>query len=229
MASILSPAGAGTTAPSPGSIQALIEGYAAAGSDTGHVAVPNDVDVWALNNLDTQNNYGYLATHVVTLLGKDIVRAFYGQARASLLFRGLFQRRQNGARWKSSDTRTISTAPISGDPVIDRTKLMMQYTWNAQALAAAPIPPSKIPVIEKATLKACNDSGGVINGLIMTPGRCKFDPKAIICASGDGPNCLTAGQAQALQKLFRGPVNSAGVQLYPGVRPRSRGRLSTRS
>ena len=48
--------------------QALAEGYAAAGSDTGHVAPkdPNDGS-WALNNLDAQMNYAYLATHVVTL------------------------------------------------------------------------------------------------------------------------------------------------------------------
>lgn len=198
--------------------QALIEGYAAAGSDTGHVAVPNDVDVWALNNLDTQNNYGYLATHVVTLLGKDIVRAFYGQRERRSYFVGC----SNGGKMALMEVQRYPDdfdGAVSGDPVIDRTKLMMQFTWNAQALAAAPIPPSKIPVIEKATLKACNESGGVINGLIMTPGRCKFDPKAIICTSGDGPNCLTAGQAQALQKLFRGPVNSAGVQLYPGFVP----------
>src|SRR6266403_6113169 len=40
--------------------QALAEGYAAAGSDTGHEAKDTD---WALNNLDAQTNYAYLATH----------------------------------------------------------------------------------------------------------------------------------------------------------------------
>ncbi len=53
-------------------------------------------------------------------------------------------------------------AAIAGDPVIDRTKLMMSYTYNAQALAGGPIPPSKLPVIEKATLAACHNGGGVV-------------------------------------------------------------------
>ena len=62
-------------------------------------------------------------------------------------------------------------------------------------------------------------SGEAIDGLIMTPGRCKFDPKTITCLSGDGPNCLTSGQTQALEKILHGPVNSSGVQISPGYPP----------
>ena len=195
--------------------QALTEGYAAAGSDTGHDAKDTN---WAFNNLDAQNNYAYLATHVVTLIGKQILRVFYSQHERRSYFVGC----SNGGKMALAEIQRYPDdfdAAISGDPVIDRTKLMMQYTWNAQALAAAPIPPAKIPVIEKATLNACRESGGTINGLLMTPGRCKFDPKTIVCASGDGPDCLTSGQAQALQKILHGPVNSAGVSLHPGFLP----------
>ena len=195
--------------------QALAEGYAAAGSDTGHESTNAN---WALNNLDAQNNYAYLATHVVTLIGKQILRAYYNQHEQRSYFVGC----SNGGKMALAEIQRYPDdfdAAISGDPVIDRTKLMMQYAWNAQALAAAPIPPAKIPAIEKATMDACRESGGAINGLLMTPGRCKFDPKAIVCPSGDGPNCLTAGQAQALQKILQGPVNSAGVSLYPGFIP----------
>jgi feruloyl esterase len=195
--------------------QALAEGYAAAGSDTGHEA--KDVN-WALNNLDAQNNYAYLATHVVTLIGKQILRTFYNQHERRAYFVGC----SNGGKMALAEIQRYPDdfdAAISGDPVIDRTKLMMQYAWNAQALAPAPIPPAKIPVIEKATMNACHESGGAINGLLMTPGRCKFEPKMMVCPSGDGANCLTAGQARALQKILEGPVNSAGQELHPGFVP----------
>src|SRR4029077_6170160 len=52
-----------------------------------------------------------------------------------------------------------------------------------------------------------------------TPGRCKFDPKTILCSAGDGPTCLTSGQVQALQRVLHGPTNSAEVHLYPGFPP----------
>jgi feruloyl esterase len=211
--------GGGYNGTIPRLTQALTEGYAAAGSDTGHVApkIPTDGS-WAWQNLDAQNNYAYLATHVVTLLGKEIVRAYYGQHEQRSYFVGC----SNGGKMALSEVQRYPDdfdGAIAGDPVIDRTRLMMQFAWDAQALAAAPIPPSKIPVIEKATLKVCRESGGVIDGLIMTPGRCRFDPKTIQCASGDGPNCLTSGQAQALQKILQGPVNSAGISLHPGFPP----------
>lgn len=195
--------------------QALAEGYAAAASDTGHEA--KDAN-WALNNLDAQNNYAYLATHVVTLIGKQILRAYYNQHERHAYFVGC----SNGGKMALAEIQRYPDdfdAAISGDPVIDRTKLMMQYAWNAQALAAAPIPPAKIPVIEKATMSACHETGGAINGLLMTPARCKFEPKMMVCPSGDGPNCLTAGQAHALQKILEGPVSTTGQELHPGFVP----------
>jgi feruloyl esterase len=194
--------------------QALAEGYAAASSDTGHKGDSLDGQ-WALSNLQAQVNYAYLATHVTTLISKEIVRAYYGQSERRSYLVGC----SNGGKMALMEVQRYPDdfdAAIAGDPVIDRTKLMMSYTYNAQALARGPIPPSKLPVIEKATLAACRNGGGVYGDLITTPGRCKFDPKTIQCASGDGPSCLTAQQAQALDKIFHGAVNSTGTQLYPG-------------
>ncbi|HWF37969.1 MAG TPA: tannase/feruloyl esterase family alpha/beta hydrolase [Candidatus Acidoferrales bacterium] len=194
--------------------QALAEGYAAAGSDSGHKGDSLDAQ-WALNNLQAQVNYAYLATHVTVQIGKEIVRSFYGQPQRRSYFVGC----SNGGKMALAEVQRYPDdfdAAIAGDPVIDRTKLMMSYTYNARALARGPIPPSKIPVIEKATLAACRDGGGEFGDLITTPGRCKFDPRTIQCASGDGANCLTAEQAQALDKIWHGPVNSSGTQLYPG-------------
>src|SRR5260370_15938250 len=139
--------------------QALTEGYAAAGSDTGHEAKETN---WAANNLDAQNNYAYLATHVVAIIGKQILRAFYNQHERRSYFVGC----SNGGKMALAEVQRYPDdfdAAISGDPVIDRTKLMMQYAWNAQALASAPIPPPKIPVIEKATMNPCRARAGAIH------------------------------------------------------------------
>ncbi len=94
--------------------QALAEGYAAAGSDTGHEAKDTN---WALNNLDAQNNYAYLATHVVTLIGKEILRAFYNQHERRVLFRWVFERRQDGPRRNSALSRRFRCSHLrrSGD------------------------------------------------------------------------------------------------------------------
>lgn len=213
--------GGGFNGTIPNLTQGLASGYAVAGSDTGHQGPGHDAS-WALNNPQAQINYGYRATHLVTVLAKEIVRAYYGQTERRSYWLGC----SNGGKMGLVEIQRYPNdyeGVVIGNFVIDRTKLMMSYTWNAQALAPAPIPPSKIPVIEKATLAACDAQDGLVDGLIDRPDRCTFDPKTLTCPAstdgGDGPDCLTPGQVKALEKIYAGPTNSAGERLYPGFPP----------
>ena len=45
------------------------------------------------------------------------------------------------------------------------------------------------------------------DGLLENPTRCTFDPKEIECSTGDGPNCLTTPQVEAVRKIYAGPTN----------------------
>lgn len=93
------------------------------------------------------------------------------------------------------------------------------FVWTQRALLGAEIPPYKVPAMEKATLAACDARDGLADGLIDRPDLCKFDPESMVCQGADGPNCLTARQAGAWQKILNGPVNSAGNKLYLGYSP----------
>src|SRR5206468_4954120 len=52
-------------------------GFATVGTDTGHRADGTDAS-WALNNVERQLNYGYLAVHRTAEAAKAIVRAYFG-------------------------------------------------------------------------------------------------------------------------------------------------------
>jgi feruloyl esterase len=68
-------------------------GYATVGTDTGHqggVASAN----WALNDLERQLNFGYLAVHRVAEVSKAILRSYYGANEARSYFSGC----SNGGR-----------------------------------------------------------------------------------------------------------------------------------
>ena len=210
--------GGGFNGSIPNLTQGLARGYAAAGSDTGHKGSNSQDGRWAFKNPRAQINYGHRATHLVAGLAKQIVSAYYGEKERRSYFVGC----SNGGKMGLTELQRYPNdfdGLVVGDPVIDRTQLMMSYTWNARALAPAPIPPAKLPLIEKATLAACDAQDGLTDGLIDSPARCKFDPKTLMCPAGDAPDCLTAGQVQALEKLFAGPRNSAGTRLYPGFVP----------
>jgi len=196
----------------------LARGYAAAGTDTGHQG--SDM-MWALDSR-AKLNYGHRATHLVTERAKEIVRAYYGQDEQRSYWVGC----SNGGKMGLMEIQRYPDdydAALIGNFVIDRSALSMSYAWNAQALAPAPIAPAKTKAIATATLAACDAQDGLVDGLIDQPDKCTFDPKSLMCptstSGSGGEDCLTPAQVTALEKIWEGPRNSAGEQLFPGFPP----------
>jgi feruloyl esterase len=75
-------------------------------------------------------------------------------------------------------------------------------------------------MITAASTAACDALDGVPDGLISDPRRCHFNPSALLCTAADGPNCLTAPQVEAVQKIYAGTRNPrTGALIYPGYQP----------
>lgn len=199
-------------APGPG----LMRGYAEAATDTGHQGTPGDGS-WALNNPERQVNFGYRAVHSVTIAAKQIVQALYGRMPEQSYFQGC----SNGGRQALMEAQRYPTdfnGIIAGSPGLDYTGFMMSWIWDAEALKLAPSLASKVPMIASAVLEQCDARDGLRDGLISDPRRCRFNPRILQCPpGGDGPDCLTLGEVQALLKIHGGPVNSDQEQIYPGL------------
>ena len=210
--------GGGFNGAMPNLNQGLARGYAAAGSDTGHKGVNSLDGRWALNEPQAQINYGHRATHLVTALSKQLLKTYYGQAQKRAYFVGC----SNGGKMGLTEVQRYPEdfdGVVVGNPVVDRTKLMLSYTLNARALAPAPIPPAKLKLIEKATLAACDARDGLADGVIDSPHQCKVDLRPLVCKSGDAADCLTEGQIKAVEQLWAGPRDAAGGRFYPGYVP----------
>src|SRR5215471_19110595 len=65
--------------------QALRLGYATAGTDTGH---QESGGAWAIGHPEKMIDFGYRATHEMTLKAKEIVKAFYDQNAKYSYFKG---------------------------------------------------------------------------------------------------------------------------------------------
>jgi hypothetical protein len=209
--------GAGYNGSVPELTDALARGYAAAGSDTGHRGFHWDASAM-YNNPQSQVNYAHRATHLVALLAKEVVKAYYGTPARHSYFCGC----SNGGKMALMEVeryRDDFEGVVSGGAVVDRTKAMLMFDWTQRVLLGSEIPPSKIPAMEKATLATCDAKDGLVDGLIDRPDKCEFDPKVLTCQGAYGPNCLTPRQVAAWQKILSGPVNSAGKQLYVGYLP----------
>ncbi len=210
--------GGGYNGEIPALSQALARGYAAAGTDTGHRGFHWDAS-WALNDPQAQINYAHRGAHLATVLAKEILKAYYGRPERHSYFMGCSNGGKMGLMAMQRYPNDFDGVVVGG-PVVDRTKLMMMFNWTQQALLGAEIPPYKIPVMEKATLAACDAKDGLVDGVIDRPDMCRFDPKTVMCSANvGGLDCLTAGQVNAWEKILVGPTNSAGQRLFVGYPP----------
>ena len=212
--------GGGFVGSIPAAGPGLVRGYAAVATDTGHIGqgVAALDGSWALNNPMRQINFGHRAVHVVTVAAKQIVAAAYGRAASRSYFEGC----SNGGRQAMMEAQRYPAdfdGIIAGAPALDWTGLMTGFNYNQQAIRATPIPPEKLTVLARGVVAQCDAKDGLVDGLVDNPRRCGFDPGVLQCASGDGPNCLTAAQVATARKIYDGPVNSRGEQLHPGFPP----------
>src|SRR5206468_10137838 len=70
-----------------------------------------------------------------------------------------------------------------------------------------------------AAVAACDGNDGVVDGLISEPRRCAFDATALICTGGPGDpaTCLTAQEAQVINRIWDGPREPGGDRLWGGL------------
>jgi feruloyl esterase len=82
------------------------------------------------------------------------------------------------------------------------------------------IEPAKIPVIAAAVVAACDGLDGLKDGILADPRQCRFDPATIECKGTNGAgNCLTPPQVAALRRIYEGPRDAQGRQVFPGFLP----------
>jgi feruloyl esterase len=200
---------------------AVSKGYAATATDTGHAGSPIDA-TWALGHPEKVIDFGHRGIHEMTRVAKEAVRAFYGKTAQRSYFAGC----SDGGREALMEAQRYPAdydGILAGAPANDWTGLLSTALADTQALTLDPasfIPPAKIPAIAAAVNAACDDRDGVRDGILNDPRQCHFDPATIECkAGGDTDKCLTAPQAAALQKIYAGPHDAEGHEVFPGYLP----------
>ena len=213
-------AGSISYGPPGGLAEALYRGFATASTDTGHRG--NAVDAkWALGHPEKVVDYGYRGMHLMTAAAKSIVRTYYGSDAKHAYFFGC----SNGGRQGLMEAQRFPAdydGIIAGAPANFITHLLDEFVWNSQALLndpASSIPPEKLPAIEAAVLAACDGLDGAKDGLIDNPMRCRLNTSRLLCKGPESASCLTQPQITALNKIYAGPRDSVGRQIFPGDLP----------
>ncbi len=186
---------------------ALRAGYAAASSDAGHVGGELD---FAQGHPEKVADWSYRSAHVTAETAKQVIRNATGRWPSYSYFNGCDSGGHQGlmeAQRYPHDYDGI----IAGVPAANRTAEIMGYLgiWKAtrDEKGGALLPLDKLQLVTRSAMAMCDGDDGVKDGVIDDPRRCKFDPESLICRGSDTAECLSAGQADAVKKVYGGVKN----------------------
>ena len=208
--------GLGGAIPYPAMAASVKAGYAAAGTDTGHVGGNAD---FVAGHPEKLVDFGHRAIHEMTVTAKMMVAAHYDAPPA----RAYFNSCSTGGRQALIEAQRYPDdfdGIVAGDPSWDQMRLYAARVWlntYVNRSPAAAIPASKYPMIHNAVLDRCDALDGVKDGVIENPARCSFDFATLTCKGEDRADCLTTDQVETARAMTR-PIRDpkSGAVLHPG-------------
>ena len=208
--------GLGGTIPYPALAAAVRAGYAAAGTDTGHVGGNAD---FVAGHPEKLVDFAYRAIHEMTVWAKVVVAAHY-DARP---VRAYFSSCSTGGRQALVEAQRYPDdfdGIVAGDASWDQMRLYaarVALNVFVNRDPAAVIPPGKYPMIHDAVIRACDAADGVNDGVIENPARCAFDFATLACSGDDRADCLTRAQVETARAMASPIVDrQSGAVLHPG-------------
>jgi feruloyl esterase len=213
--------------------QAVKEGYAAAATDTGHedkVKPPTGIEAtehpergggsgaFAFGHPEKLVDWGYRSVHEMTVTSKAVIAAYYGSPVKYAYWNSCSTGGREGeieAEYYPGDYDGL----VIGDAANPMTRQDASTIYMTLAVNKEPgsfISRAKWASYAAAVKAKCDSADGVKDGVIENPLACKFDPSEMACKNGDGDDCLTGPQIEALDKILAGPKNPrTGEQIYP--------------
>jgi hypothetical protein len=201
--------------------ESVNEGYATAGTDTGHSDGPFSAE-WALNNVERQINFGRLAIHQTAVVSKAIINAFYCKEAAYSYFlgcsRGGGQAMVEAQLYPQDFNGIVAGAPAYRWPSIGAKFIQVgQKNYPDPKSMASVLTPDNLKLLQEYTMKQCDNLDGLKDKIINDPRDCKFDvSKLPPCTNNKaGANCFTKEQLAVLRAVYE-PLVVDGKVIYPG-------------
>ncbi len=201
--------------------QALVAGYAAASTDTGHTG--NNAS-FAVGHPEKLIDLGFRSVHEMTAKAKAFINALYGAPPKLSVWNGCSQGGRQGITAAVRYPGDFD-AVVAGAPAVNWMHLhagRMAANRAANRTAASTIPAAKYQLIHDAVLAACDPGDGVKDAVVENPLACRFDPQVLQCRAGQSEeSCLTAAQVASVKSLYAPVMSPRNEVVLPGLVPGS--------
>jgi feruloyl esterase len=203
----------------PAMSSAVTAGFASASTDTGHQTIKGMFDSdWVPGHPDRVENFAHRGHHLMAVVAKQIVAAYYGAQAKKNYFNGC-----SSGGWQGlSEAQRYPEdydGVVVGAPAINFVRLQSNgfvQAWFARRIPNGNLPAAKLSLLAKAMVAQCDASDGLKDGIITDPRLCKFDYSELRCKAGDKPHCLTGAQIARAKTLYGPQSTPKGLKLYPG-------------
>ena len=214
---------------------AVKAGYAASATDTGHTGGRPDLPFAGGDghfgmlepgkpNTPLQVDFAYRSEHLMAVIGKQLVKAFYGEPPKHSYWNGCSTGGRQGLRM-AQDYPGDYDGILAGAPAIHWARFQAGQIWyqvvqlqdNAGPLGGGirEVLTARENLATSKAVAACDADDGVKDGVLTDPRMCHYsasqDPTITSpdCSAYDG-TCLLPAEASAIDKMWQGPVACAG-------------------
>lgn len=190
-------------------------GYAVATTDMG--TSPNSDS--GVGNPEVWKDFGFRATHLMSLAAKQVVAAYYGKGPEYSYFNGGSTGGQQGLQEAQRYPEDYDGI-VAAIPAHCRTPLHAYFLWNDQILEKCPFTKEQeASVIAAGTEYMGTREAPVVAGKFISDPRCTSkDIEAVIALALQKDPTLTPAHADALRKLFDGPRHAVtGERIFNGI------------
>lgn len=203
----------------------LQRGFAVVTTDAGHQGATPEFGLDPGARVD----HAYAAHERSATIAFAIVARYYGRAPDRKYFVGCSGGGRQGMMFAQRYPSYFDGIAICAPAMSVSSGATIAAAWDTQTyLSIAPTNEQEQRVLSRAfsdadlalvargVTTACDAADGAVDGMVLRPEACRFDPKVLQCAGAKEATCLTSGQVAALQRTFGGPRDSSGRALYVG-------------
>lgn len=215
----------GASSPLVGAVNA---GYAAGATDGGHDG-SKPANTWALLSRGNPNMYllqdfGSVAVHDMTVLGKQVTESFYGAKIKKSYWNGCSTGGRQGLMLAQRYPEAYDGI-LAQSPGNNWNHLKMAQLWPQLVMRDIGYHPSpcELNALKESAIEACDDLDGLKDGVIGAPGLCTFNPlsvigKAYFCSGGANgkPGRITERGAMVAERYWQGPRSVHGAWQWYG-------------
>ena len=202
---------------------AVNTGYVGSGTDLGHAGGDCEPGVRADGTYNTQFIEDFIRNAIKqqVLLSKRVADAYYGMKPAFNYWNGCSTGGRQGYLLAQELPGELDGI-LASAPAIYWTRFQTAQMWGQIAmkdLAGGAISAAKLNQTTASAVAACDAADGVTDGVIDDPRTCTFSATANVCGAPTAPatNCLTAGEAEAIDRIWDGPRNADGRRIWFGL------------